>query len=332
MKRIVLATLALFISGLSLAGDVAPQFQTQLQNPAGTLIDARDRTWTLNSGTDSIAATVTGTTGRSWTLLNTTDSVTSYQGGTWSTGRTWNLSSGSDSCSAVQSGTWNINNVSGTVSLPTGASTSALQIAGNSSLTSIDSKTPSLGQATMAASSPVVIASNQSAIPVSQSGTWSTGRTWTLSSGTDSVSAAISNFPATQAVTQSGTWTVQQGTPPWSVSQSGTWTTGRTWTLSSATDTVTVANPSNASASLTSVANATSSTSLLASNASRKGLIMYNDSTTDCKVAFAATASATSFTILMAKQTNYFMQAPIYTGAVSEICSNANGSMRITEL
>jgi len=43
-----------------------------------------------------------------------------------------------------------------------------------------------------------------------------------------------------QPVTQSGTWTVQQGTPPWSVSQSGTWTTGRTWTLASGTDSVSV--------------------------------------------------------------------------------------------
>jgi hypothetical protein len=37
----------------------------------------------------------------------------------------------------------------------------------SSALTSLDTKTPSLGQAAMAASSPVVIASNQSAIPVS---------------------------------------------------------------------------------------------------------------------------------------------------------------------
>lgn len=44
---------------------------------------------------------------------------------------------------ATQSGTWNITNVSGTVSLPTGASTSALQTTGNSSLSSIDSKVPS---------------------------------------------------------------------------------------------------------------------------------------------------------------------------------------------
>lgn len=32
--------------------------------------------------------------------------------------------------------------------------------------------------------------------------------------------------PVTQPVSQSGTWTVQQGTPPWSVSQSGTWNVG----------------------------------------------------------------------------------------------------------
>lgn len=48
------------------------------------------------------------------------------------------------SVNAVQSGTWNINNISGTISLPTGASTSALQTTGNTSLSSIDSKTPAL--------------------------------------------------------------------------------------------------------------------------------------------------------------------------------------------
>lgn len=73
------------------------------------------------------------------------------------------------------------------------------------------------GQMTMANSFPQVIASDQSPIPVTQSGSW------------------------TNACTQSGTWTVQQGTPPWSVSQSGTWSTGRTWTLSSGTDSVSAA-------------------------------------------------------------------------------------------
>lgn len=51
--------------------------------------------------------------------------------------------------------------------LPSGASTSAKQDTGNTSVGNIDTKTPALGQALMAASSPVVIASNQSAVPVS---------------------------------------------------------------------------------------------------------------------------------------------------------------------
>lgn len=44
--------------------------------------------------------------------------------------------------SATQSGTWNINNVTGTISLPAGASTAANQTAANTSLASIDSKIP----------------------------------------------------------------------------------------------------------------------------------------------------------------------------------------------
>lgn len=51
--------------------------------------------------------------------------------------------------------------------LPTGAATAALQTTGNSSVASVDTKTPALGQTTMAGSSPVAIASDQSSIPVS---------------------------------------------------------------------------------------------------------------------------------------------------------------------
>jgi hypothetical protein len=52
--------------------------------------------------------------------------------------------------------------------LPTGASTSALQTAGNTILTTISGQLPpSLGPAVMANSLPVTIASNQTAIPVS---------------------------------------------------------------------------------------------------------------------------------------------------------------------
>ena len=51
--------------------------------------------------------------------------------------------------------------VSITSTLPTGASTSALQTTGNTSLASIDTKTPALGQALAAASTPVVLTAAQ---------------------------------------------------------------------------------------------------------------------------------------------------------------------------
>jgi len=68
---------------------------------------------------------------------------------------------GNTTFASTQSGTWNINDISGTLSLPTGASTSALQTTGNSSLSSIDGKTPALGQALAAGSVPVVLTAAQ---------------------------------------------------------------------------------------------------------------------------------------------------------------------------
>jgi len=103
------------------------------------------------------------------------------------------LSSAQDSVAAVQSGTWNVTNISGTVSLPTGAATSAAQTTGNASLSSIDGKLNSLGQKAMAASVPVVLASDQSAIPVSATNL----DIRDLTSASDSVAAV-----------QSGTWNI----------------------------------------------------------------------------------------------------------------------------
>lgn len=113
---------------------------------AGAVIDPRTRTWNLGFGFDS---------------------VTAFQGGSWAV-------------NASQSGAWNVtllagsatigslNNISGTISLPTGASTAAKQDTGNTSLAaiqtsdaSIDSKTPPKGAATTANSTPVNIASDQ---------------------------------------------------------------------------------------------------------------------------------------------------------------------------
>lgn len=60
----------------------------------------------------------------------------------------------SGTVAATQSGTWNITNVSGTVSLPTGAAT-------ETTLAAINTKVPSLGQALAAASTPVVLTAIQ---------------------------------------------------------------------------------------------------------------------------------------------------------------------------
>lgn len=106
------------------------------------------------------------------------------------------LASNQSALAVSQNGTWNITNISGTISLPTGAATAANQTTGNSSLSSIDTKTPALGQTTMSGSTPVVIASNQSAVPITDNA----GSLTVDNNGTFAVQAA-----------QSGTWTVQPG-------------------------------------------------------------------------------------------------------------------------
>lgn len=61
---------------------------------------------------------------------------------------------------STQSGTWSITNISGTISLPTGAATSANQSTANTSLNSIDAKTPALGPTTAANSTPITLAND----------------------------------------------------------------------------------------------------------------------------------------------------------------------------
>jgi hypothetical protein len=92
--------------------------------------------------------------------------------------------------------------------LPAGASTSALQTAGNASLSDIDSKTPALGQALAAGSVPVVLTAAQLATltPLSMV-------TVVQPTGSN-LHVDVDNFPATQPV--SGTVAVTQSTTPWS--------------------------------------------------------------------------------------------------------------------
>lgn len=119
--------------------------------------------------------------------------VRAWQAGNWSTSV-----SNFPSSQAVTGTFWQATQPVSAASLPlpSGASTSALQSTGNTSMASIDTKTPALGQTTMSGSQPVTIASNQSAVPVS-------GTFWQATQPV-SGSVSVSNFPATQAV--SGTF------------------------------------------------------------------------------------------------------------------------------
>lgn len=95
----------------------------------------------------------------------------------------------------------------------------------------------------------------------------------------------------------------------------------------------TSAPPTSATATLTSVNGAASSTQLLAANTSRKGAYFYNDSTAILYLAFAGTASTTAYTLQIASQGFYEMPpTPVYTGAIFGIWSAAAGAVRITEL
>jgi hypothetical protein len=131
---------------------------------------------------------------------DTSGNLSVIQSGTWTFARSWSLSSGSDSVTVVPSGTQTI---SGTITANQGGSWAVTANAGtnlNTSALALDttvstmsaklpaslvggrldenigswlgSTAPTVGSKTSANSIPVVIASDQGAVPASQSGTW----------------------------------------------------------------------------------------------------------------------------------------------------------------
>ena len=102
----------------------------------------------------------------------------------------------------TQSGTFNITNISGTVSLPTGASTATLQTTGNTSLNSIDTKTPALSGGRVPVESNLVqgLTDTQlraSAVPVS-------GTFWQATQPVSAVSLPLPTDASTSALQTTG--------------------------------------------------------------------------------------------------------------------------------
>lgn len=120
------------------------------------------------------------------------------------------------------------------VALPTGASTSALQTTGNASLASIDLGIPAgLGQTTMSASMPVVIASDQSRILVNNKAAQTPNSATNVSIGVASTSVLASNTSRTGAVFMNlSTATISFGLTGAAVLNSGvTLYPGGVWTM-----------------------------------------------------------------------------------------------------
>lgn len=82
---------------------------------------------------------------------------------------------------------------------------------------------------------------------------------------------------------------------------------------------------------VTSVNASTSNQTLLASNASRVGAIIFNDSTANLFLKFGITASTTSFTVLVGGK-GYYEIPFSYTGQLDAVWSTNVGAARITEL
>lgn len=201
-------------------------------------------------------------------------------------------------------------------------------------ITAIGDITGIVGQNTMANSLPVAIASNQSAIPVTQSGTWNINNisgTITLPTGaaTESTLAARATESTLQSlnskVTACNTNSVTIGTQL----PSGTNNIGDVDVLSLPA----VVDATYSTSAVTSVVSAAVSTSILASNANRRMAIMVNDTDKNAYVKLGATASTTSFSYKLTPGQTLELPTPVYTGAIDAIWdASPTGSMRVTEI
>lgn len=83
---------------------------------------------------------------------------------------------------------------------------------------------------------------------------------------------------------------------------------------------------------VTRVNSSTSNITLVADNADRIALYLYNDSTATQYVKLGTTASSTDFSIRLTPHMTYEMPIPIYVGQIDVISSSTNGAIQVTEL
>ena len=222
-----------------------------------------------------------------------------------------------------------------------------------------------LGQKAMAASTPVVLASDQTVIPVSQSGTWTVQQgtpPWsvtvpapltTTGGGTEAtalrVTIASDSTGLLSVDDNGGSLTVDTPQLPAALvggrldGNVGAWlgattpTVGQKTMVASlpvvlASDQTSINVKLNSSTgTVTQVASSATNVTLLASNAARRGATISNDSNKTLFVKLGATASATSYTKKLG--TDEYWEIPFgYTGVIDGIWDLANGNAYVTEL
>lgn len=151
---------------------------------------------------------------------------------------------------------------------------------------------------------------------------------------TQPISAAALPLPAgaaTSALQTSGnaTLTAISGQLPATLGQQ-VMASSLSVTIASNQTPISVVSTLSSTGTLTSVSLTTSTQVLLASNASRRGFMIYNDSLNMLFVAFAATASTTAFSTKI-QPGGAYEPGIDYTGVISGISSAASGAARITE-
>lgn len=245
-----------------------------------------------------VSGTVTATNPSVSTTATTPPGSATYVGGSVTTAAPTYTTGQMDPLSLTTAGGLRTDLSGTTVPLPTGAATSAKQ--------------PALGTAGTPSTDVISVqgVAGGTALPISAAAL-------PLPTGA-STAAAQTNVQSAPGTPQTVAITIQGNASGVAVPVSGTVTSSAV-TVSTST--------------LSSVNNAVTSTSLLASNASRKGMFFYNDSATDCNVAFAASASATAYSIKLTAGAHFTWPDAnlMYTGAVSAICTLASGAIRATE-
>ena len=260
----------------------------------------------------------------------------------------------------TQSGTWNVGTVTtitnvvhvddnagsltvdGTVSI-TGAVDTELTTADLDTGAGTDTRAvvglvfgASGGGTLVSTSNPLPIGDNGGSLTVdgtvaaTQSGTWNVGTVTTITNVVN-----VADNGATLSVDDGGASLTVDGTV--AATQSGTWNVGTVTTVTtvatvtSITNTVTTKETRAGTGTLTNVAGATSSTTVLASNANRLGATVFNDSAAVLYLKFGSSASSTSFTVRLRPYAYYEVPAN-YTGILTGIWTAATGSARVTEL